>query len=851
MYDGWFCFGGTEIINDARSVGYARTASQIRNFDVAPIPGSEAIVAATNRMTNPSAEAGGAAVEVYRNAAPAPRAEVGPWLAQAGTGGVATTTVTNIGVGGAPVMQMTWTTAATAGVPRIYMGGTVPARAAVVGSSVTPWSVDVSAVGSQVQIAADFYTAGGVFVSSAVLTSLQAVSTSAATPTRIAGTAAVPATAAFMILDVRIPAASALVGTVLRASRLAIGLPGSMYADGGVSPDTDMTASWVGAVNLSPSILSGISVAGVTPTNCVAIRSTQWVKNGSYSMRVIPTTASTSSRVQVTIPAGTIQDDGVVLGTVRLAAPLTGVLNAAARTIRAQLPVQQSAIAPNVAGETDLRLAFSDLTSSYTAQFWHGGSVGAGDVWWDAMGLIDGPYGGGVFDGNTPDQDGLVYRWLGVENASESVMEIPATPATPIYYCDVNWFTYGEEECHERLRSALQHDVPYEAGRIPDDAPWFSQASGYNYASSPSRRFLGVHALSVSALSDSTRAVDITEGILSGGVLGRERLAVPRFRFRVMLTAVDEDGLEYGMTWLSKALSEQSCSTHGASCGSSDLTFFTMCPPTYDPDGPEAAYEEKLDAISRMYHDVKCIQGPVETDRFNRPENTWGMIVEFTLAAGVASMFGLPAPFEEISREGQAIIQDIPLNMIPYPSAEIAGADVTVATNYSLNPSVETNATGWAAAADGVNITAGMLTSGRVTGELQAVGTSSFRVVFTATGAGANGTFSAQQEVDLSARPAGSRVSMNYWAAELLMAGAPVRADIEFTAIWRATSGGAALRTDVLGTAPVLGGFTSARSIEPPVGANFVLIRAQARLTSWPAGTILRLYADALAVTVP
>lgn len=176
---------------------------------------------------------------------------------------------------------------------------------------------------------------------------------------------------------------------------------------------------------------------------------------------------------------------------------------------------------------------------------------------------------------------------------------------------------------------------------------------------------------------------------------------------------------------------------------------------------------------------------------------------------------------------------------------------IPVMTNYSQNPSLEVNGTGWASSQDGVNITAAMLTAGRVTGELAAVGTGSFRVVFTATGAGTNGGFYAQQEVDLTGLAAGTRVSFNLWAAEVVMAGAPVRPDIEFIAYWRATAGGAVLRTDPLGTAPVNGGSVSLKNVLPPAGANFVLVRASARLTSWPAGTIVRLYADALAVTVP
>lgn len=626
--------------------------------------------------------------------------------------------------------------------------------------------------------------------------------------------------------------------------------------------DSDFTYAWSGAAGASEALANGAAVGDVVAGNAFAFQSSRWVATRTRSMRIRPNSTSASSYVLLRTLTGA--DAGkryTILAKIRVETPTTAT-GALARSffITTNAPGSttiQGPQAPNTPGVHDVRwdITLPSNMSGGSIRIYHGGVIGDTDIWVDDFAIIDneghGLYTGGYFDGATQNADGIEYQWLGAADASFSRMVIPATPETAVHYCDINWHSTKDEECFERLRYALEDTVEYVAGEIDDDAPWFSDASGYSYPEGPSRKFLGAYGLSVSALSDSTRDVGVTEGILSGGVLGRERLAVPRFRFRVMLTAVDMEGLEYGKAWLSKALSEQSCSTHGPSCGSSDLTFFAMCPPSPDPNAPAFAFEEKVNSISRMYHDVKCIEGPVTTDTFNRAENSWGMIVEFTLAAGVPNMYGLSSPYLPIPLDGETIIQDIPFNYIPYPSAELASGDVTTATNYSVNPSVETNATGWVAGADGTQITTGMLTSGRVTGELQAVGAASFRVVFTATGAGANGSFHAQQEVDLSARPAGSRVSINYWAAEVLVSGTPVRADIEFTAYWRATSGGAVLRTDTLGTVPVGGGSVSMKSIDPPAGANFVLVRASARLTSWPAGTVVRLYADALAVTVP
>lgn len=258
-------------------------------------------------------------------------------------------------------------------------------------------------------------------------------------------------------------------------------------------------------------------------------------------------------------------------------------------------------------------------------------------------------------------------------------------------------------------------------------------------------------------------------------------------------------------------------------------------------------YAALVDPYRRFLHNVSVTSGPLERELMNKGE-FWGQIFEWTYTAGRPWVYSATRAVD-LPITPTIVIQDTPFNLVPYPSAELSGGDVDAAYNFSANPSVETNATGWATAV-GAPVTAGMVTSGRVTGELAAVGTSSFRAVATLSGSGTDGFFGIQQVVDLSARPAGSRVSINFWAAELLMSGAPTRQPIEFYAYWTATSGGAILRSDLLGSVPVDGGAVSAKSIVPPAGANFVTVRAQARL-SWTAAAVVRLYADALAVTVP
>lgn len=400
----------------------------------------------------------------------------------------------------------------------------------------------------------------------------------------------------------------------------------------------------------------------------------------------------------------------------------------------------------------------------------------------------------------------------------------------------------------DTMRDALG-DAEYTFANMPD-APWFDPSMA-----DVTSRFYGVFGLSMAGLNDSTRSASVTEGIDDGAQIGRTRKGARQVRVRAILLAKGRDALDYGVAWLNAALDPDACGQHGTGCGTTDLEFGTACPParTIDPvtglPQTDEEYGLVVEPFRRFLHNVAVTSGPYERDLMNVGD-FWGQIFEWTFTAGRPWVYSTTRPVN-LPITPTIVMQDTPYNLVPYPSAELAGPAMDASTNYSTNPSVETNSTGWGAGADGVNITSAMFTSGRVTGELSAVGTSSFRVVFTATGAGANGEIFAQQEVDLSTRPAGSRISFNQWAAELLMAGSPVRPAIDLIVFWRATSGGAVIGSEILGTIPVNGGALSVKSVVPPSGANFALVRTRARVTSWPAGTVLRLYADALAVTVP
>ena len=115
-------------------------------------------------------------------------------------------------------------------------------------------------------------------------------------------------------------------------------------------------------------------------------------------------------------------------------------------------------------------------------------------------------------------------------------------------------------------------DDEYTYGNI-EDAPW------YDAEDESTHRFLGIHALSIEGLPDSTRDAKTSESIMDGGVVGRVRKGTRRMRVRAMLSANGEDALETGFNWLSSALSPDTCGTHGDTCGAADMQFFSACPP--------------------------------------------------------------------------------------------------------------------------------------------------------------------------------------------------------------------------------------------------------------------------------
>jgi hypothetical protein len=260
------------------------------------------------------------------------------------------------------------------------------------------------------------------------------------------------------------------------------------------------------------------------------------------------------------------------------------------------------------------------------------------------------------------------------------------------------------------------------------------------------------------------------------------------------------------------------------------------------------AYAAYVEGLVRVLHGVVAISGPIVQQKMRRGD-VYGYIVQFTLAAGVPFVFTLP---EEVTLDpaSPSIVQDDPVNLVNYPSAGLGTGTVEVARNYSMNPSAEGSALGWQAIYD-TTTTSGGVSTAAVSTETASVGAQSVKTTWTAPNTSAvPGWIAMQQGVQLAhAVTAGERYSFNIWGQGEIESGTVVLGALEVQVEWRGASG--LISTVGLGIIAGGSGAVSAKSIAPPVGATIAVVRVLQRVTSWSTGAKVRLYADALAVTVP
>lgn len=201
------------------------------------------------------------------------------------------------------------------------------------------------------------------------------------------------------------------------------------------------------------------------------------------------------------------------------------------------------------------------------------------------------------------------YAELG---CSELINSVRATAYAQAYCLPV-----GCDACPD-LPDVLGHE-PY-TDPVTDDAPW------YDPTIPESAGILGVMGLDVSGFRTSTIARDPVQLVGDGAALGVARRAHRQIVYTVLLIALDECALSYGLGWLAAALDGPGC---GTSCDGEVLTTYACCP-TGDGSGER-----------RYLYDVGLLEGPSVTS-VDYVDDVLLARVTFTLAAAKPWIFREP-----------------------------------------------------------------------------------------------------------------------------------------------------------------------------------------------------------------
>lgn len=206
---------------------------------------------------------------------------------------------------------------------------------------------------------------------------------------------------------------------------------------GGISDFGDGTdVSWAGTAHNSSSIRKTLGMSSYTGVagNTAPI---SLIKNGVQSLGLMSSGGAVAQNTWVS-PGG---DSGALrlglvagktytaTGNLTLDGPLTGTLNADARSIVAYTKIgagavvaTKSNVAPNAAGSTECSVTFTvpaGATEAYI-RLMGGAGLGEGAVFWSNFNLFESSYTGVPFTGDDQNTSAVVYTWDGTPNASAS-----------------------------------------------------------------------------------------------------------------------------------------------------------------------------------------------------------------------------------------------------------------------------------------------------------------------------------------------------------------------------------------------------------------------------------------------
>ena len=171
-------------------------------------------------------------------------------------------------------------------------------------------------------------------------------------------------------------------------------------------------------------LLSG----GITGSDALVLQSTAWYSRGSYAMEVRPTGsvpgvsyADITATVADGLEAGkqytlAVQVHRETASLYSGALSYTGLLN--------QTPLSTTTtLIPAAAGTWLLTLTFTtpDISNAHQLRFYNNDIVGGSSLWFDELIIVEGTTVPNYFDGDTSDEDNVIYYWSGAANNSSSV----------------------------------------------------------------------------------------------------------------------------------------------------------------------------------------------------------------------------------------------------------------------------------------------------------------------------------------------------------------------------------------------------------------------------------------------
>jgi hypothetical protein len=634
--------------------------------------------------------------------------------------------------------------------------------------------------------------------------------------------------------------------------------------------------------NIAPNPSFETNTTNWTATTSTLTRSTEWAYQGTASAKLVNTTGSTTAgdlRVSggsaTSIPLGLVVGDTFTISAYcnTPAAHTTASSTAASRQRRVVLfystdgATYTEAFGPQAANEAGVfRVSHTFTIPAGTTGMLigigvAGSSTDPGFVTYvDSVLVEKDTYLGEYFDGGTA-HSGMTEAWTGTAHGSTSTQSAPDVADVATTSGMTRWRDYvdplsGSSIMRVRLTATGALAIPT-VNILPP--------TGYDYTlvgyvrpmhrtmtltprirgavGSPFVAPQGVWTafkLTTAAGSGSLAQTGIL--IPSSGAGGQQIGDIIDFDAALLATGTyegnyfDGDGIdvedppeEYAWTGTAHA----STSTHRRGT-ISDV-----------PD--EDAFQAIRKSLTRYMHTVTAISGPTVVEKFNRGD-AWGYLVEFVLASAVPWLHGVTEQVVTVATIPE-VVQDVPFNLVPHPSVELASGTVITATNLATNPSAELNITGWGTYVDNTKILSAQVVAA-VSTETKAIGVQSARSLFTANTTDVTGAFGIQQTVILTGITANMRFSVNCWAFASVASGTAVLGNIEIHAFWQ-NSSGVTQRGDAIGTMSANGGAVSAASILPPATTDRVLVRALVRVTSWSTGAQIKLFADALAVTSP